>query len=602
MKIYILLIVLSTLLAPYGLAMSANSSRQANALNSSENGVIHVADYGAFPDDGKDDVRAIRAAIEAAKSKSLIQLVFDEGQYDFFPTFASERYIYISNNDEGLKRIAFDLGGISNLVIDGQGALFMFHGFISPFVVEDSSHVVFENFSVDFSRPFHSEGIILDYDKDSMDIEIGEGFPFEVTRGMLLFTDGVEQEGQLTTVSKGNFYGSSHMLEYDTEKRQTAFMVYDFYFRGINGFPATKLDGRKVRINVPGLSGTIGNTMCFGPNHRKHPGFVLTDSRDIKFYNITIHHSGGMGILGQRTHNIEIDHCKVTPSHGRMISTTADATHFVNCTGKISLTNNLFENQKDDATNIHGIYVQVIEIKGKDTVTVQLKHLQQHGFDFIEPGMELELVRGKSMITYATATVAAVKRINKECTEVTFVEALPDDIRIGDAMAEIRDYPEILIAKNIIRNNRARGMLLNSRGKTVVEDNYFHSPGAAILFEGDAHFWFEQGGVSDCVIRNNIFDNCLFGVWGNAVIDVKAGIREDKEIARYNRNILIENNTFRVFDDYTLLNVYSVDGLVWRNNKVEQTTAYPKTGNKGEPFVVAYSDNVEIDDERYEEN
>lgn len=593
---------MTALLAPNGLAQGNDSSHKANALDPRGRGVIYVADYGAIPDDGKDDVRAIQAAIEASKAEGATRLVFDQGQYDFFPTFAWERYLYISNNDEGLKRIAFDLSGVSNLTIDGQGALFIFHGFISPFVVEESTTVVFEHFSVDFSRPFHSEGIILGFDKDSMDVEISKDFPFEVTRGTLLFTDGFEQEGQLTTVSKGNFYGSSHMLEYDTEKRQTAFMVYDFYFQGINGFPATRLDGRKVRINVPGLSGTIGNTMCFGPNHRRHPGFVLTDSRDIKFYNITIHHSGGMGILGQRTHNISVDNCKVTPSQGRMISTTADATHFVNCTGKISLTNNLFENQKDDATNIHGIYVQIIELKGKDTVTVQLKHLQQHGFDFIEPGMELELVRGKSMITYATATVAAVTRINKECTEVTFVEALPDDVRIGDAIAEIRDYPEVLIANNIIRNNRARGMLLNCRGKTVVENNYFHSPGAAILFEGDAHFWFEQGGVSDCVIRNNIFENCLFGVWGQAVIDVMAGIREDKETARYNRNILIENNTFRVFDDYTLLNVYSVDGLTWRNNTVERTNAYPETTKKGKPFVVSYSDNVEIDDERYQEN
>lgn len=602
MKTLLLSVVLTTLLAPYGLANGIDSSQKTNAADSRGKGVVHVADFGAIPDDGKDDMRAIKAAIEASKAEGIKRLVFDKGQYDFFPTFAGERYVYISNNDEGLKRIAFDLSGVSNLVIDGQGAQFMFHGFINPFVVEDSAKVTFENFSVDFSRPFHSEGIILGYDAEGMDIEISEVFPFEVNRGTLLFTDGVKPEGPLTTVSKGNFYGSSHMLEYDTEKRETAFMVKDFYFSGITGYPATALGGRKVRINVPGLSGTVGNTMCFGPDHRKYPGFVLSDSKDIRFYEITLHHSGGMGILGQRTHNIEVDRCKVTPSKGRMISTTADATHFSNCTGKISLTNNLFENQKDDATNIHGIYVQVIERNGKDTVTVQLKHLQQHGFDFIEPGMELELVRGKSMITYATGTVAAVKRINKECTEVTFVEALPDDVRIGDAIAEIRDYPEVLIAGNIIRNNRARGMLLNSRGKTVVENNYFHSPGAAILFEGDSFFWFEQGGVSDCVIRNNVFDNCLFGVWGEAVIDVKAGIQEDKETSRYNRNIVIENNTFRVFDDYTLLNAYCVDGLIWRNNTVEKTTAYPKVQNKGKPFVVTYSDNVEIDDDRYEKN
>lgn len=428
-----------------------------------------------------------------------------------------------------------------------------------------------------------------------MDLEIKEGFPFKVHRGTLLFTDGEKNAGPLTTVSQGNVFGSNHMLEYDTKKRETAYMASDFYFSEINGYPAKHLGGRKVWVRVPGLKGTIGNTMSFGPNHRNFPGFVLSDSQDITFHKITIHHAGGMGILGQRCHNVTVDHCKVTPSNGRIISTTADATHFVNCTGKIKLLDNLFENQKDDATNIHGIYVQVVDKIDNYTAMVQLKHRQQYGFDFLKTGTNVELVRGKSMITYAIRTVDSVQRLNKECTQVSFTEPLPKDLLIGDAMAEIRDYPEVTIADNIIRNNRARGMLLNCRGKTVVENNYFHTPGAAILFEGDSYFWFEQGGVRDCVIRNNTFDNCVFGVWGDAVIDVKAGIREDKETSRYNKNMLIENNTFRMYDDGLLLNAYCVDGLVWRSNKVEQTSAYPKRKEALKRFEVNYCDNVEIE-------
>ena len=163
-------------------------------------------------------------------------------------------------------------------------------------------------------------------------------------------------------------------------------------------------------------------------------------------------------------------------------------------------------------------------------------------------------------------------------------------------MAEIRDYPVVTIANNIIRKNRARGMLLNCRGKTIVEDNVFHAPGAAILFEGDSFFWFEQGGVRDCVVRRNVFDNCLFGVWGKAVIDVGAGVREDREKSRYNRNILIEDNTFRVYDDGPLLHAYCVDGLTWRNNKVEKTNAYPPREREFQRFDVTFSDNVTIDE------
>jgi len=588
--------VLLCICIPVIFLITVSSCSKNEPVESSSNiNILYLRDYGAIANDGIDDVRAVKKALADCKAHGAKKLVFEKGQYDFYPTFAGERYCYISNNDEGLKRIAFDLKNINDLTIDGQGAQLMFHGFMSPFVLEGSNNIKIKNLSIDYYRTFHSEAIILGYDADGMDVEILENFPFNIHGGTLLFTDGQKQIGELTTVSKGVTYGSSHMLEYDTKKRETAYMVKDFYFRNINGFPAKKLEGRKVRIRVPGLTGTIGNTMVFGPNHRKHPGFVVSDSKNTSFNNIILHHAGGMGILGQRSHNITVDSCKVTPSKGRMISVTADATHFVNCTGKIALTNNLFENQKDDATNIHGIYVQVIEKSANNKVIVQLKHQQQHGFDFMKPGMELELVRGKSMITYDTTIVKHVNRINKEVTEVTFDKNLPANLEIGDAIAEIRDYPEILISGNIIRNNRARGMLLNCRGKTVVENNTFHSPGAAILFEGDSFFWFEQGGVRDCVIRNNNFENCLYGVWGKAIIDVKAGILEDKETSRYNRNILIENNTFKIYDDLTLLNAYCVDGLIWRNNTVEKTEAYPKTGKSNKRFVVEYSNNVQID-------
>ncbi|MDU0355582.1 right-handed parallel beta-helix repeat-containing protein [Paraglaciecola aquimarina] len=254
--------------------------------------------------------------------------------------------------------------------------------------------------------------------------------------------------------------------------------------------------------------------MTFAPARRDYVGFTVTESADVVFDNITLHHSGGMGILGENCHNVTVKNSAVTPSGTRYISTTADATHFVNCTGEINLINNLFENQKDDATNIHGIYAMVDSIIDDKTIEVRVQHPHQFGFRFIDQGDTLELVQGPSMITYGTNQVAQVDRISKEITRVVFEDTLDKRFAVGDSVAEVRDYPTVLIKGNTIRRNRARGMLLNCRGKTVVEDNYFHSPGAAILFEGDAEFWFEQGGVSDVVIRNNTFDNSVFGVWG----------------------------------------------------------------------------------------
>ena len=554
---------------------------------------ISIHDFGVN-ENTIDVTPYVVAVLEKCRKTGATELVFDKGTYHFYPDKGVDKYCFVSNNDEGFKRVIFNLEGFKQLTINGNGSEFIFHGFVNPFVVDNSSQITFKNFSIDFNRPFHSEGIILANNPDGVDLEIPENFPFKIQNRLLLFTGGRPQEGRRTTVSREVIYTYGSLLEFDTEKRETAFMARDYY---INNIPlvAESIGERKVRVFLPGLKGTVGNTIVFGAGHRNYPGFILSDSKDILFDNVIIYHCGGMGIIGQRVHNVTIDSCKVIPSEGRIVSATADATHFTNCTGKIVLSNCVFMNQKDDATNIHGIYVQISEIINPNEVIVKLKHGQQLGFDFLKKGTPVEFVHGKSLITKGTAKVLEAKRINKELTCVKLSTDLPDGITVGDAIGEDADFAEVHIHGNYIGKNRARGMLLNCRGKTVVENNVFHSPGAAILFEGDANYWFEQGGVRDCIIRNNIFDNCLFGVWGQAVIDVGAGIVENKEESRYNRNIKVYDNTFRIFDDVFLLQAYGMKDLVWKDNKVERTSDYPARRTNTTFFKVEYCDNMNIE-------
>ncbi len=130
--------------------------------------------------------------------------------------------------------------------------------------------------------------------------------------------------------------------------------------------------------------------------------------------------------------------------------------------------------------------------------------------------------------------------------------------------------------------------------------NTFHVPGAAILFEGDSRFWFEQAGVRDVVIRGNTFDNCNYGVWGTGCIQVGSGIADEfKATSRYNRNIRIENNLFRSFSHLPLLSMYSVDGLTFVDNRLERTKAYPSNvSDEWKMFDITDSDNVKLKEPR----
>lgn len=582
-----------------------------------------------FPEvrEGADATAVVQAQFQqhlaACNAEAPKKIVVPKGRYEFYPDYAAERYVFVSNNDEGMKRIVFLWGGLKNIEFDGQGSEFIFHGYTCPFVLNQCENVVFKNFSIDWDRPFHSEGEILAVADDYFDVRFSEEYPYKIDSGLLIFTGRAKKQadnphavGTAFNSDGKETYPFGGLLEFDAKKRETAFLAWDYWIPEPGTLPAEDLGDRKVRVFRRGVKATVGNIMVFGPNHRKVPLFTLSDCKNVRFENVLMYHSGGMGVLGQRCTDITLDRCKTTPAPGkdRVVSLTADATHFVNCRGKIVLNECVFENQKDDATNVHGIYAKIVAIhpvfvSGEDAdgnpavldydvIDIRLIHPQQHGFDFIKPGMRLEFVDAMSMerqhMTFPYA--GKVTRINKEITRVELQGMLPDTIKVGDVVCDAESAPEVTITKCYIGKNRARGVLLNSRCKTVIEGNTFHTPGAAILLEGDARFWFEQAGVRDLQIRGNVFDNCNYGVWGWSVIETRPGIDESRRAeSRYNKNVVIENNTFKIFDN-RILNFYSTDGLIFRNNQIIPSTAYPPQHQDAKRFVIEHCDNVEIEE------
>jgi hypothetical protein len=559
---------------------------------------IDIISFGARPGSRADTTPAVIAALGKIRTTHASRLFFPRGRYDFWPDQAMERYCFVSNNDEGLKRIAFLLDDIKKLEIDGDGAQFVFHGWITPFVLEHARAITLKGFSIDWGRTFDSEATVREVHDDGLTVEFAPAYPYDVRDGILVFTDGGTEHEPLTTV-KGSevLYPYGSLLEFDPRKGETAWMARDYFIP--QGMPARDLGQRRVRVFLPKLTATPGNTLVFGPNHRDCPGIVISDSTNVVLDGVSVFHCGGMAVIAQRSRDLRLDQVQVVaaPGSGRVVSATADATHFVNCAGSLVMEHCRFENQLDDASNIHGIYAQITRRLGPHEMEVRLKHPQQFSFDFITPGQRLELVDAPSLITYGYVTVKSTDRRNKEFTRVTVTAPLSDAVKPGDVVATADEFPAVVVRHCEIGKNRARGFLLGSRGKMVIENNHFHTPGAALLFEGDGRFWFEQEGVRDLLIRSNVFDNCNFGVWGNAPIAMDVDIEPSRRAeSRYNRNIVIEDNLFRIFRDGPIVSVYSVDGLTIRRNRYEHTTDYPEQGPTAKRIDIADSDHVSTDE------
>jgi len=147
---------------------------------------------------------------------------------------------------------------------------------------------------------------------------------------------------------------------------------------------------------------------------------------------------------------------------------------------------------------------------------------------------------------------------------------------VGNAVENLTWSPEVIIRDNQFASNRARGVLVSTPGRVLIEQNRFESSGSAILIAGDANAWYESGAVRDVVIRDNVFDavcNSSTYQFGEGVISILPEIPKPDAAFPFHRNIRIEGNQFQP-SDFPVLYAKSVDGLVFSGNRLSRGHAF----------------------------
>ena len=247
---------------------------------------------------GKDATHLVNKAIKDCKQQKAKKIVFEKGIYEFWPDLASDKYVFISNNDHGLKSTVFDLSGMENVEIDGQGSQFIFHGYVCPFLLQNAKNIKISNLSIDYARTFHSEATIVKAYQDSLDLSFSEKYPYKVENNRLVFYD-----------DKNIQYPFGHLLEFDSAKKEVAYMALD-YINGVEELAVKSLGKGMVRIYLKDLRGNVGNTLIFNAKNRLIPAFSISNSEQIEINKVTIFHAGGMGVVAQRSKNILLDGLK----------------------------------------------------------------------------------------------------------------------------------------------------------------------------------------------------------------------------------------------------------------------------------------------------
>ena len=542
------------------------------------------SDFGIVPGTGEDMTEEFAKAFETIKAECKgevkAELLVDCGEYDFYPDSALVREYYVSNHDQdNPKCVALALEGMKNFTLKGKStgdgsALvdLMMNGRMLPVAMIECQDCKLENVGVDTRVPQITQVEVLENDAEN-------GF---ITYRIAPYVNYRVDNGRLVVSGSNWEFVPSWGIAFEGDTKRIIYTTSDI---GVGTSGVEEIEPYVIRAPWRDARLVPGSVIAMRSYQRPTPGIFVSLCNNTTLQNSCVYYAEGMGLLAQMSENLTLDGFRVAlRGDGRYFTTQADATHFSGCKGKILSVNGLYEGMMDDAINVHGTYLRVVQRLDDNTLVGRYMHGQAYGFYWGGAGDSVQFVRSDVMEITEGNRVVEIAPYDKEqlagCKEfkIKFEKELPADIANGKYGIENLEWtPEVYFANNLIRNNRARGALFSTPKKTLVEKNTFdHTSGTAILLCGDCNGWFETGACRDVVIRGNRFVNALTSMFQftNGIISIYPEIPDLWSQTKYfhggdGKGVVIENNTFETFDA-PIVYAKSLDGLVFRGNKVVQ--------------------------------
>lgn len=509
------------------------------------------------PQHGSDNKNIVEALNKASKLKNKpVTIRFLPGIYDFTRSETIKKIYYVSNttsekeNPNPIKHIAIYLKDLKNVTLDGCGSTLLMNGSMSSFVLDNCENISIKNFSIDNSNPTQTELTVKENGNNYLIAKVHQQSKYKI------------ENEKLTWYGDGWSFNKGIAQAYDYSK--------DITWRSWS--PMTNL--KKVVELEPGLlymkyikkptikEGTvfqmrdgIRNEVC---------GFIY-NSDNIIIENTNFYYVGNFGIVCQYSKNISFNHCDFSPKpgSGRTNSGFADFIQVSGCKDKINIRNCIFSGAHDDAINIHGTHLKIVEYLGNRSIKVRFMHHQTYGFNAFQKGDIIEIVNAETLLKLMSCKVVSSEMNTKREIILRLDKDIPLNVKnTKDIVIEnITWTPQVCISGNKFSRIPTRGILLSTRQKSVIENNIFYGTKmSAIYIANDAKSWYESGPVYNLTIRRNKFIEC-----GSPIIKISP------EYTKYNgaihKNITIEENFFESNQpDITSIYVKGTDNIKIINN------------------------------------
>ncbi len=494
---------------------------------------------------------------KAAKSGDYIKLenkIYEVSPEDSFHLkgFFFSNTAKFEENPEGERFCPIYLSEKSSITVDGNGAVVMLHGKMTPFIFHKCGNIVLKNICFDHYRPTMSEFTVAESAPGYAEIRINEEFIYR-TDGNMLFWCG-ENNKNNEPYWEIPYKGRGVL----TNSFNPAAQVIDDMICGEgdswHGFPdieeLTEVEKGVIKLYFRDKSryipaGTVAQTRSI---KRVQTGGAIDRCSSVTLENLRIMSMNCFGILAQNSRDITYSGLDCTPKAGRTIVSDADFFHFSGCSGDVKIMNCRAKGAHDDIINLHGTHLKIIRTdKEKNTVLLRYSNPESWGFEAFAPGDKIEYVCGNTLLPYGEATVISAEKINP--TDVLIeVDTLPGrEPAENDVTENVTRTASLTVENNVFECIPSRAILCTTRKDVVIKNNTFKNMGAAALcVADDANFWFESGRSGNILFENNTVINCAarYSAFGDDVIRYEPVVMDKSSDTPVHQKLILKNNRF----------------------------------------------------------
>lgn len=523
---------------------------------------IDITRYNIKPN--KDitlEINKLLSDVENIKGKKIINL--EKGTYylntdkmDFEKYYISNTIAkdeWGSNDKKNYFKFALKMKNLSDLIINGNGSLFLIDGKASTFIIENSKNITIKNISFDSLNPDMHLLKVLSSDKLTAAFEI----------------DKVEN----TYIKDNRLFYKGH--DFDYFAGQNAHWCWWFGHVEDPTKPIAKRGGSPFHDSIK--EEIIDNKLIITYNKekelkvgshiyvyspiRKNVGMFINKSENITLDNVSHHLSYSLATIIQDTKDVTIKNCTYAPRRKDfLIASVADFIHISLCRGHFTVKDNYFQGAGDDILNVHGFHFKVIE-KNENNIIVSFMHPQAFGFNPFHDGDTLMFIKGQTLQELETRKVISSEKLTDETIRITLDKecTLPlEDLFIENMSASA----SLDFINNTSKYIMTRGVLITTRGKVNILNNKFlGNYMAGVLVSNDAKTWYESSKILDVTVKGNIFDN-----QGAIPVHVTPEVEDEKLVVH--ESIKILNNKFLNYNS-PAISLKNIRNVEIKGNKFE---------------------------------